>query len=209
MWGRGIAHCYRRRVGGLVRAGLDLKFGLSCTHGPAATSTLDVVWVLYDRVLRVSAEGAGAPERDRFLLSKGHGPMAYYAVLAAKGFFPESLLAGFGAYDSPLGNHPDRVLVPGGRDQQWVARAWVAVGRGECARVAGAGALRGRGVGAHRGRRAGRGQQSRGDRVRRGRGAGAAACGRCGQRLRQSWAARGHRRALRGSRTRPGRIPTG
>ncbi|MBP8536931.1 transketolase, partial [Streptomyces sp. MK37H] len=66
-------------------------------HGPAATSTLDVVWVLYDRVLRVSAEGVEAPERDRFLLSKGHGPMAYYAVLAAKGFFPESLLAGFGA----------------------------------------------------------------------------------------------------------------
>ncbi|GAA3641173.1 transketolase [Streptomyces iranensis] len=82
-------------------------------HGPAATSTLDVVWVLYDRVLRVSAAAGDAPERDRFLLSKGHGPMAYYAVLAAKGYIPESLLAGFGAYDSPLGHHPDRVLVPG------------------------------------------------------------------------------------------------
>ncbi|OPF65901.1 transketolase [Streptomyces antioxidans] len=82
-------------------------------HGPAATSTLDAVWVLYDRVLRVSASAVDAPERDRFLLSKGHGPMAYYAVLAAKGFLPKSLLAGFGAYESPLGHHPDRVLVPG------------------------------------------------------------------------------------------------
>ncbi|RST05537.1 transketolase [Streptomyces sp. WAC05374] len=82
-------------------------------HGPAATSTLDALWVLYDRVLRVSPGTAGAPERDRFLLSKGHGPMAYYAVLAAKGFFPEELLPGFGAYDSPLGHHPDRMLVPG------------------------------------------------------------------------------------------------
>ncbi|BBJ45041.1 transketolase [Streptomyces antimycoticus] len=82
-------------------------------HGPAATSTLDVVWVLYDRVLRVSPEAVDAPDRDRFLLSKGHGPMAYYAVLAAKGFLPESLLPGFGAYESPLGHHPDRVLVPG------------------------------------------------------------------------------------------------
>ncbi|GAA1711991.1 transketolase [Streptomyces yatensis] len=82
-------------------------------HGPAATSTLDVVWVLYDRVLRVSPEAVDAPGRDRFLLSKGHGPMAYYAVLAAKGFLPESLLPGFGAYGSPLGHHPDRVLVPG------------------------------------------------------------------------------------------------
>ncbi|WP_344005424.1 transketolase [Streptomyces thermocarboxydovorans] len=82
-------------------------------HGPAATSTLDVLWVLYDRVLRVSPQTADAPERDRFLLSKGHGPMAYYAVLAAKGFLPVEWLPGFGSFDSPLGHHPDRTLVPG------------------------------------------------------------------------------------------------
>ncbi|MFF2255383.1 transketolase [Streptomyces sp. NPDC058142] len=82
-------------------------------HGPAATSTLDVLWVLYDRVLRVTPDGVRNPERDRFLLSKGHGPMAYYAVLAAKGFVPVEWLPGFGSYDSPLGHHPDRVLVPG------------------------------------------------------------------------------------------------
>jgi transketolase len=82
-------------------------------HDPAATSTLDVLWVLYDKVLRVSPGRADDPERDRFLLSKGHGPMAYYAVLAAKGFIPYEWLSGFGAYDSPLGHHPDRTLVPG------------------------------------------------------------------------------------------------
>lgn len=82
-------------------------------HGPAATSTLDVLWVLYHRVLRVGPESAGAAGRDRFLLSKGHGPMAYYAVLAAKGFFPVDWLSGFGSYDSPLGHHPDRTLIPG------------------------------------------------------------------------------------------------
>lgn len=82
-------------------------------HGPAATSTLDALWVLYDRVLRVTPERMGDPERDRFLLSKGHGPMAYYAVLAAKGFLPVEWLPGFGSYTSPLGHHPDRVLVPG------------------------------------------------------------------------------------------------
>ncbi|MFF8731304.1 transketolase [Streptomyces sp. NPDC015171] len=82
-------------------------------HGPAATSTLDVLWVLYDRVLRVAPELREDPARDRFLLSKGHGPMAYYAVLAAKGFVPVAWLPDFGAYDSPLGHHPDRVLVPG------------------------------------------------------------------------------------------------
>ncbi|MFC8229775.1 transketolase [Streptomyces sp. NPDC057287] len=82
-------------------------------HGPAATSTLDALWVLYDRVLRISPGTVDSPARDRFLLSKGHGPMAYYAVLAARGFFDEELLAGFGSYDSPLGHHPDRLLVPG------------------------------------------------------------------------------------------------
>jgi transketolase len=82
-------------------------------HGPAATSTLDVLWVLYDRVLDVSPRNIAEPDRDRFYLSKGHGPMAYYAVLAAKGFFPEGWLAGWASYDSPLGHHPDRVLVPG------------------------------------------------------------------------------------------------
>ncbi|MEV1019682.1 transketolase [Streptomyces sp. NPDC050264] len=82
-------------------------------HGPAATSTLDVLWVLYDKVLRVRPGTVDDPGRDRFLLSKGHGPMAYYAVLAAKGFVPVEWLGGFGEYESRLGHHPDRVLVPG------------------------------------------------------------------------------------------------
>jgi hypothetical protein len=67
------------------------------SHGrtrAAATSTLDVLWVLYDQVLRVTSETVDDPHRDRFLLSKGHGPMAYYATLAAKGFFPVGWLAG-------------------------------------------------------------------------------------------------------------------
>ncbi len=82
-------------------------------HEPSALSTLDVIWVLYDRVLRVDPANPNDPDRDRFLLSKGHGPAAYYAVLAAKGFFPVDTLAGFGGFASPLGYHPDRVLVPG------------------------------------------------------------------------------------------------
>jgi transketolase len=82
-------------------------------HSGSAHSTLDVLWVLYDRILRVSPETADHPDRDRFLLSKGHGPMAYYAVLAARGFLPVEWLDGFGAHHSPLGLHPDRLLVPG------------------------------------------------------------------------------------------------
>jgi transketolase len=73
-------------------------------HDWSSLSTLDVLWVLYDRVLG---------EEDRFLLSKGHGPTAYYAVLAAKGLLPLEALDGFGSFDSPLGHHPDRLLAPG------------------------------------------------------------------------------------------------
>jgi transketolase len=82
-------------------------------HSSAATSTLDVIRVLYERVLDVSPETIGDERRDRFCLSKGHGPMAYYAVLADHGFFPESWLSEWGSFDSPLGFHPDRNLVPG------------------------------------------------------------------------------------------------
>jgi transketolase len=82
-------------------------------HEWAAASTLHVLWVLYDRVLNVSPANQDDPERDRFLLSKGHGPMAYYAVLAAKGFIEPSVLDTWTQWDSPLGQHPDRVLVPG------------------------------------------------------------------------------------------------
>jgi transketolase len=82
-------------------------------HARSAHSTLDVLWVLYDRILRVTPETVDEPDRDRFLLSKGHGPAAYYAVLAAKGFIPVEWLDDLGGWDSPLGYHPDRVRIPG------------------------------------------------------------------------------------------------
>ncbi len=82
-------------------------------HDAASTSTLDVLWVLYDEVLDVAPERTEDPARDRFLLSKGHGPSAYYAVLAARGFIDVDRLSGFGEFDSPLGYHPDRNLIPG------------------------------------------------------------------------------------------------
>lgn len=82
-------------------------------HEWAAASTVHVLWVLYDRVLNVSPARVDDPGRDRFLLSKGHGPMAFYAVLAAKGFIDPSALDGWTDFGSPLGQHPDRTLVPG------------------------------------------------------------------------------------------------
>ncbi len=82
-------------------------------HDSSALSTLDVLWTLYDKVLDVAPERVDDPDRDRFLLSKGHGPMAYYAVLAAKGFLDPAELDSWTTFDSRLGGHPDNKLVPG------------------------------------------------------------------------------------------------
>ena len=82
-------------------------------HTPSALSTLDVLTVLYDRILRISPATVDDPDRDRLLLSKGHGPAAYYAVLATRGYFPLDWLDDLGGRTSRLGHHPDRTLVPG------------------------------------------------------------------------------------------------
>lgn len=100
-------HGYEDLVGLMARMLGDEK------HEVAATSTLDVIWTLYDRILRVDPVHPDHPDRDRFHLSKGHGPMAFYAVLTAKGFLDPAALDGFGTRDSILGHHPDRVLMPG------------------------------------------------------------------------------------------------
>ncbi|MDH4111597.1 MAG: thiamine pyrophosphate-dependent enzyme [Actinomycetota bacterium] len=82
-------------------------------HEESSTSTVDALWVLYDRVLHIDPARPDAEDRDRFILSKGHGPVAHYAILAAKGFFPTEWLDGFMEHGSRLGSHPDRTLVPG------------------------------------------------------------------------------------------------
>ena len=82
-------------------------------HLTSAYGTLHTMWALYTRVLRVDPKHPDAPERDRFLLSKGHGPMAYFAALAHRGFFDETWLDTFLTFEGQLGGHPDRMLVPG------------------------------------------------------------------------------------------------
>jgi transketolase len=82
-------------------------------HVPSALSILDIVWVLYDRVMRCSASDPMSPQRDRFILSKGHASLALYAVLAQRGFFPAADLNEFGRFHSRLGGHPDWRKIPG------------------------------------------------------------------------------------------------
>jgi transketolase len=82
-------------------------------HDESSTSTLDALWVLYDRILRLDPADPTAEDRDRFIVSKGHGPVALYAILAAKRFFPPDWLDAFMDHGGHLGSHPDRSQVPG------------------------------------------------------------------------------------------------
>ncbi len=82
-------------------------------HGRSTRSTIDVLWVLYDRIMHYDPKNPKSEERDRFVLSKGHGCAGFYAILADKGFFPSYQLRTFMTWESILGSHPDRNLVPG------------------------------------------------------------------------------------------------
>lgn len=82
-------------------------------HVGSTFSAMEIVRVLYDDILRIDPKKPKDPKRDRFILSKGHGCLALYVVLADKGFFPADELCRFCAYDGILGGHPEAGKVPG------------------------------------------------------------------------------------------------
>ena len=81
-------------------------------HDASSYSTLEVIDVLYD-MMCFDATQPRWEGRDRFILSKGHGPLAFYAVLVKHGFFPAEELDRFLTWNGTLGSHPDRNRVPG------------------------------------------------------------------------------------------------
>jgi transketolase len=76
-------------------------------------SLVEIMRVLYDDVLRYRPQEPRWSGRDRMILSKGHGCLALYAVLADKGFIPVEALDTFCRKDSILGGHPEASKVPG------------------------------------------------------------------------------------------------
>src|SRR3990170_3492612 len=81
-------------------------------HTGGSLSCVDILSVLYNRVLRVSPETFDDPCRDRYIQSKGHSVEALYVVLADRGFFPQLELETLCRYQSPFVGHPTRT-VPG------------------------------------------------------------------------------------------------
>ncbi len=76
------------------------------THVGGSLSAADILTVLYSEVLRVRPDEPDWPERDRFILSKGHASAALYAVLADCGYFPVEECESYGRHGSRLAGHP-------------------------------------------------------------------------------------------------------
>jgi transketolase len=102
-----------RRSKDLRRRMVDMLWHGKRGHLASALSLTEIVRVLYDEVLRYDPARPRWEERDRFILSKGHGCIALYVMLADKGFFPADELTRFCARDGILGGHPDQAKVPG------------------------------------------------------------------------------------------------
>jgi transketolase len=95
----------RRNVELVHRAGLG--------HTGGDLSAADIVATLYLAVLNVDPSNPELPERDRFVMSKGHSSGVLYITLASAGFFDPALLDRYMQPLSPLNGHPDRKAVPG------------------------------------------------------------------------------------------------
>jgi transketolase len=116
-------------------------------------SAAEILAVLYFREMNIRPKEPTWPERDRFVLSKGHSSIALYAALALRGYFPLEELATYDALNSRLQGHPDMTKLPGldmstgslgvglsaavglalgTKRLAWPSRVYVLVGDGEC-----------------------------------------------------------------------------
>jgi transketolase len=91
---------------------LTMIFHAGTGHTGGSLSCVDILTVLYYQVLRIDPMHPRDPNRDRFILSKGHSVEGLYAILADRGFFPKEELNRFSTYRSALIGHPS-VKVPG------------------------------------------------------------------------------------------------
>jgi transketolase len=82
-------------------------------HIGGPLSAMDLLIALYFRVLRIRPDQPAWPERDRFILSKGHSAIGLYVTMALRGYFPIEELATFDHGDSRLQGHPDMTRLPG------------------------------------------------------------------------------------------------
>lgn len=103
---RDLAQAMRIRI-------VETIHGAGLGHVGGDLSASDILAVLYGAVLDVDPADPDRPDRDRFIMSKGHAAVSFYTALAMRGFLPVEELATFAAPLSRLSGHPNRVKVPG------------------------------------------------------------------------------------------------
>lgn len=102
-----------RRARQIRRDIADVTHWSGGSHIGGSLSMTEILTILYWKYLRVDPSKPDWDERDRFVLSKGHGGVGLAVVLANKGFFSHEWLKDFNAFNAPLGMHLDSKKVPG------------------------------------------------------------------------------------------------
>jgi transketolase len=135
------------------RAITEMVIAAARGHVASAFSLVEILHVLYGRILRVDAKNPHWEDRDRLILSKGHGCLALYPILSNLGFFPKEQLSLYCKPKGILGGHPEHMKIPGveastgalghglsigigmalaGRMNRKDYRTFVIIGDGEC-----------------------------------------------------------------------------
>jgi len=103
----------RRKAGDIRRDIIEMYSVSGGGHYGGSLSVVEILTLLYGKVMRYNPQVPAWPERDRLILSKGHTNGALCGALAEFGFFPKDLLRTFNQLDSPFGMHPDMHKIPG------------------------------------------------------------------------------------------------
>jgi transketolase len=103
-----------KRMAGIIRCDIiEMICTAGAGHPGGSLSATDIVTALYFRLMRIDPQNPGWPDRDRFILSKGHACPVWYAALAERGYFDKKHLATLRRLGSNLQGHPDMHKTPG------------------------------------------------------------------------------------------------
>lgn len=103
----------KRTAAEIRKSIIEAVFSAGSGHPGGSLSCADIMTLLYYKHMNVDPKNPKNPDRDRFVMSKGHATPVLYAVLAEKGFFPKEDLTTFRQADSYLEGHPSLKDVPG------------------------------------------------------------------------------------------------
>jgi len=107
-------HSSLRKIANTIRQDIvKMVAEASSGHPGGSLSAADIVTVLYFKEMNIDPKNGKDPNRDRFVLSKGHASPVLYAALAEKGFFPKEELMTFRKINSRLQGHPSKKSLPG------------------------------------------------------------------------------------------------